>query len=206
MMLTSEVKPLALHRAPRPQPVSDPEPIVGPRVELQLLTTLRCNLKCSYCSDSVWRRGGFRRACELPLRGACSLHRQAPCRQGGLRHLLRRRADAQQGLHGAGDGALSRSSAIQLQTNGTLLDALPEPVLARLSNILVSIDGGEAITDGYRGPRHLPSGDEERRRVREGVGGITHRARDLVATDDTSFEELDALVADHPSTTCTCSS
>ena len=27
--------------------------ILGNRVELQLLTTLRCNLKCSYCSLGV---------------------------------------------------------------------------------------------------------------------------------------------------------
>ena len=29
------------------------DPIVGNRVELQLLTTLKCNLKCSYCSLGV---------------------------------------------------------------------------------------------------------------------------------------------------------
>ncbi len=34
-------------------PVSDVDPIVGGRVELQLLTTLKCNLKCSYCSLGV---------------------------------------------------------------------------------------------------------------------------------------------------------
>ena len=34
-------------------PQSDPDPIVGGRVELQLLTTLKCNLKCSYCSLGV---------------------------------------------------------------------------------------------------------------------------------------------------------
>ena len=32
---------------------SDPDPIVGGRVELQLLTTLKCNLKCTYCSLGV---------------------------------------------------------------------------------------------------------------------------------------------------------
>jgi hypothetical protein len=32
---------------------SDANPIVGGRVELQLLTTLKCNLKCSYCSLGV---------------------------------------------------------------------------------------------------------------------------------------------------------
>ena len=34
---------------PPPKPEVDP-PIVGSRVELQLLTTLTCNLKCTYCS------------------------------------------------------------------------------------------------------------------------------------------------------------
>ena len=38
---------------PIPAPVSDPDPIVGDRVELQLLTTLKCNLKCTYCSLGV---------------------------------------------------------------------------------------------------------------------------------------------------------
>ena len=37
----------------QPAPESDPNPIVGGRVELQLLTTLKCNLKCSYCSLGV---------------------------------------------------------------------------------------------------------------------------------------------------------
>ena len=38
---------------PAVAPVSDPDPIVGGRVELQLLTTLKCNLKCTYCSLGV---------------------------------------------------------------------------------------------------------------------------------------------------------
>ena len=34
-------------------PVGAGDPIVGNRVELQLLTTLKCNLQCSYCSLGV---------------------------------------------------------------------------------------------------------------------------------------------------------
>src|ERR1017187_9908717 len=34
-------------------PTSESDPIAGGRVELQLLTTLKCNLKCSYCSLGV---------------------------------------------------------------------------------------------------------------------------------------------------------
>ena len=41
------------HPASRRAPESDPDPIVGGRVELQLLTTLKCNLKCTYCSLGV---------------------------------------------------------------------------------------------------------------------------------------------------------
>jgi uncharacterized protein len=33
------------------RPMADP--VIGHRVELQLLTTLKCNLKCSYCSLGV---------------------------------------------------------------------------------------------------------------------------------------------------------
>ena len=41
------------HPSSRRIPESDPDPIVGGRVELQLLTTLKCNLKCTYCSLGV---------------------------------------------------------------------------------------------------------------------------------------------------------
>ncbi|HWP13745.1 MAG TPA: radical SAM protein, partial [Ramlibacter sp.] len=43
--------PLASSISPAPQ--FDPSPIAGDRVELQLLTTLKCNLQCSYCSLGV---------------------------------------------------------------------------------------------------------------------------------------------------------
>ena len=39
--------------APSVTPASDVHAIIGGRVELQLLTTLKCNLKCSYCSLGV---------------------------------------------------------------------------------------------------------------------------------------------------------
>ena len=39
---------------PRTEPAAtDTSPIIGDRVELQLLTTLKCNLKCTYCSLGV---------------------------------------------------------------------------------------------------------------------------------------------------------
>ena len=36
-----------------PPPHGEAGPIIGGRVELQLLTTLKCNLKCTYCSLGV---------------------------------------------------------------------------------------------------------------------------------------------------------
>jgi hypothetical protein len=67
----------------------------------------------------------------------------------------------------------------QLQTNGTLLDDLPEWVLARLSNVLVSIDGGEAITDGYRGRGIYRQVLKNLRQVRASHRRQRHRARHL---------------------------
>ena len=50
--MTAATATLQFHPQRRPmEPVADP--IVGDRVELQLLTTLKCNLKCSYCSLGV---------------------------------------------------------------------------------------------------------------------------------------------------------
>ena len=42
----------ALHPHSSPAPAAI-HPIIGNRVELQLFTTLRCNLKCTYCSESA---------------------------------------------------------------------------------------------------------------------------------------------------------
>ena len=80
----------------------------------------------------------------------------------------------------------------QLQTNGTLLDNLPDELLGRLSNILVSIDGGEHITDGYRGRGIYRQVLKNMHHARPRVGGsIT--ARVTWSDGDTSFEELDEL-------------
>jgi len=83
----------------------------------------------------------------------------------------------------------------QLQTNGTLLDDLPAEVLSRLSNVLVSIDGGEAITDGYRGRGVYRQVLKNLRAVRGAIGGSV-TARVTWGNPATSFDEIDALVAD----------
>jgi radical SAM protein with 4Fe4S-binding SPASM domain len=82
----------------------------------------------------------------------------------------------------------------QLQTNATLIRKLPDWALGRLSNVLASIDGGEAITDGYRGRGIYRRVIRNLEAVRGLVGGsIT--ARVTWGNPDTTFEELDELVA-----------
>ncbi len=81
----------------------------------------------------------------------------------------------------------------QLQTNGTLLRKLPPRVLARLSNVLVSIDGGEGVTDGYRGRGIYRQVMRNVEAVRGKVGG-TLTARVTLSSAETTLEEIDALL------------
>ncbi len=165
--------------------------IVGSRVELQLLTTLRCNLRCSYCSLGVGEVLGSRRkvsysldALDAFIRKHLSGHEIYVTFYGGEPTLNL----------GFITAVMERYPAFrfQLQTNGTLLAKLPDRVLGRLSNILVSIDGGEQVTDGYRG-RGLY------RRVMKNIGAVRGRmhgtltARVTWSSEDTTFEELDEL-------------
>ena len=130
--------------------MSDVDPIVGGRVELQLLTTLKCNLKCSYCSMSVGEVLGSQTELKYDIEQlAAFIERQLGGKEiyvtfyGGEPTLNREMMEA----------VMHRFPIFryQLQTNGTLLDKLPDRMLHKLSNILVSIDGGEQTTDGYRG-------------------------------------------------------
>ncbi len=191
-MLTTEVKPIPLLRTPRIPPVSDPEPIVGKRVELQLLTTLRCNLKCTYCSESVGDVVGsdghvsysFAQLEEF-IQTHLSGYEVYVTFYGGEPTLNK--------AYLAQTMARYPEFRYQLQTNGTLLDALPEQVLGRLSNILVSVDGGENVTDGYRGRGIYRQVMKNVAAVRDKVGGAL-TARVTWSNDRTTFDELDALL------------
>ena len=177
--------------ATRPAPVSDPAPIVGGRVELQLLTTLKCNLKCTYCSLGVGEVLGSQTELEYDIDQLAAFVDQ---------HLADKEVYVT--FYG-GEPTLNQALMqqvmrrfphfrFQLQTNGTLLDNLPDWVLHKLSNILVSIDGGEAITDGYRGRGIWRQVHKNVAHVRDRVGG-TVTARVTWGNPDTSFEELDDL-------------
>jgi uncharacterized protein len=170
------------------------DPIVGGRVELQLLTTLQCNLKCSYCSLGVGQVLGSQ------------THVEYDVQQLGAfvdRHLKGKEVYVT--FYG-GEPTLNKALMLevmqrfprfrfQLQTNATLIDDLPDWALNRLSNVLASIDGGEATTDGYRGRGIYRQVIKNLKEVREKIGGsIT--ARVTWGNPDTCFEELDQLVSD----------
>lgn len=174
---------------PRP----DPAPIAGHRVELQLLTTLQCNLKCSYCSLGVGDVLGSQTRVDYSIDQLAAF---------ADTHLVGKEVYVT--FYG-GEPTLNRPMMaqvmerfphwrFQLQTNGTLIDDVPVAILQRLSNVLVSIDGGQAITDGYRGRGIYRQVLKNLGQVREHIGGSV-TARVTWGNPATSFEELDALVA-----------
>lgn len=165
--------------------------IVGDRVELQLLTTLRCNLKCTYCSLEEGEVVGS---------------------QGDVSYTLDQLdAFIEKQLAGkeiyvtfyGGEPTLNRDYMLevmrrhpnfryQLQTNGTLLDDLPDEVLKNLSNILISVDGGEKVTDHYRGRGIYQQVLKNVAAIRAKVQG-TLTARMTWSDPEISFEEIDGL-------------
>jgi len=177
--------------APAVAPVSDPDPVIGDRVELQLLTTLKCNLKCSYCSLGVGDVLGSQSELKYDIDQLAAFVDT---------HL--RDKEIYVTFYG-GEPTLNRRMMeevmqrfphfrFQLQTNGTLLDDLPDWMLAKLSNVLISIDGGEETTDGYRGKGIYRQVVRNIGLVREKIGG-TVTARVTWGNPDTTFEELDEL-------------
>ena len=180
-----------LPAAATPRPVSDPAPIVGGRVELQLLTTLKCNLKCTYCSLGVGEVLGSQTELKYDIdQLAAFVERHLAGKEvyvtfyGGEPTLNLEMMQA----------VMQRFPAFrfQLQTNGTLLDNLPDWVLHKLSNVLVSIDGGEETTDGYRGRGIWRQVVKNVEHARSRVGG-TVTARVTWGNPATTFEELDDL-------------
>ena len=166
-------------------------PIVGNRVELQLLTTLTCNLKCTYCSlgvgDMVGSQGKVSYTSEMLdafIKKHLSEHEVYVTFYGGeptlnldfIKEIMARYP----------------TFRFQLQTNGTLLDNLPDSVLSNLSNILISIDGGEEITDGFRGRGIYRQVVKNAEAVRDRLAG-TFTARVTWSSEEPSFEELDEL-------------
>lgn len=167
------------------------EVVTGNRVELQLLTTLKCNLKCSYCSLGV---GNVLRSQKHASYSAAELEAFVRTHLSGKEVYIT--------FYG-GEPALNPKFMLELiecfpgcrfnmQTNGTLLDRVPDAVLRRLSNMMISVDGGERVTDAFRGNGVFRKVLANARRVRGRTDG-TLTARVTWWSADTTFEELDAL-------------
>ncbi len=169
----------------------DPAAIVGDRVELQLLTTLKCNLKCTYCSLGVGDVLGSQNELHYDID---QLARFVDTHLAGKEVYVTFYGGEPTLNQAMMEAVMQRFPhfRFQLQTNGTLLDNLPDWVLGRLSNVLVSIDGGEATTDGYRGKGIYRQVVKNIGLVRDRIGG-TVTARVTWGNPDTTFEELDEL-------------
>jgi len=167
------------------------EAVTGNRVELQLLTTLKCNLKCSYCSLGV---GDVLRSQKHASYSAAQLEAFVRTHLCGKEVYIT--------FYG-GEPALNPKFMLDLiesfpacrfnmQTNGTLLDRVPDAVLRRLSNLMISVDGGERVTDAFRGEGVFRKVLANAGRVRERTDG-TLTARVTWWSADTTFAELEAL-------------
>lgn len=162
--------------------------IVGNRVELQLLTTLQCNLSCSYCSLGVGNvLGSQKRAAYTAQQLGDFVDTHLSDKEVYIT------------LYG-GEPAMNPKFALELmqrfplvrfnmQTNGTLLARLPDKVLARLSNMMISVDGGEAVTDGYRGKGTF-------KRVLNNVRAIRGKRSHAVMTARMTWWSGDTTLAD----------
>ena len=166
--------------------------LAGPRVELQLFTTLACNLRCTYCSEAVGDVRGSARDVTYSLEALDRFIRT---------HLAEREVyvtfyGGEPTLNLAFMQEVMRAYphfGYQMQTNGTLLNRLPDEVCAHLANVLVSIDGGRETTDGFRGRGVYNRVMRNVARVRPRLGGkIT--ARVTWGNADTTLAELDALL------------
>ncbi|NDU92239.1 MAG: radical SAM protein, partial [Ferrovum sp.] len=152
---------------------------------------LKCNLKCSYCSLGVGEVLGSQLQVGYKLD---QLERFVATHLAG-KEIYVTFYGGEPTLNVSFITAVMRRFPLfrfQLQTNGTLLDNLPGEILERLSNILISIDGGEQITDRYRGRGIYRQVLKNMRHVRDRVSGsIT--ARVTWSDSDTGFSELDEL-------------
>jgi len=167
--------------------------VVGNRVEVQVLTTLKCNLRCSYCSLGVGDVLGSQKKVRYSVDQLAAFLE---------RHLSDK--EVYFTLYGGeptlnlafGRQLMERfpNSRFNMQTNGTLLQRVPDEMLRRLSNILVSVDGGEAVTDRFRGKGVYAKIFRNVNAVREKTFA-TLTARMTWWSAETTFEEIDELTA-----------
>ncbi len=133
-------------------------------MQYHVLTTERCNLKCTYC-------GGTREIPGVPL--------DIEYEMTDLVDFISKDPEAVIGFYGGEPlMAMDRleeimdtvpAKAFTLQTNGTLLHELKDEYLHRLHSILISLDGGREVTDIPRGTGTYDTIMENLRGIRERV-------------------------------------
>jgi uncharacterized protein len=165
-------------------------PIRGDKVELQLFTTLKCNLRCSYCAVSE-ALGSQRNTSysieELALFIDTHLSdKEVYFTFFGGEPLLNQPFI---------ESVMNRfpNSKFQFQTNGTLLATVPPELISRITSFLISLDGGEEITNSYRGKDVFARVMKNVEHIRPYTKGML-TARMTWCDSKTTFEEMDALL------------
>ena len=166
--------------------------IRGSRVEIQISTTMKCNLSCSYCVLSV---GDMLNSQGKPI---YSLDQLALFIQT---HLADK--DIYFTFYG-GEPLINRPFIYdvmdrfpgvdyQIITNGTLLHKVNDDYIGRFTNFLISIDGSEQITNKYRGKNVFANIMKNVSKVKSKVNG-TLTARVTWCDPDLPFESFDRLL------------
>ena len=166
--------------------------IRGNKVELQLFTTLKCNLRCSYCAvDDSGALGTQRNTSYTVDELETFVNTQLSDKEVyitffGGEPLLNMKFI---------EDVIERfpKSRFQVQTNGTLLHNFPQALLPKISSFLISLDGGEIITNSYRGKNVYERVMNNVTLIKPHVKGLLS-ARMTWCDSNTTFEEMDALL------------
>jgi len=166
--------------------------IRGDRVEIQLSTTLKCNLSCSYCVLAV---GDVLSSQGKPSYSIDDLDLFIQTHLSDKEIFF---------TFFGGEPLMNRSfiydvmdrfpkADYQIITNGTLLDKIDDNFIGRFTNFLISIDGTEQITNKYRGKNVFANIMKNVDRVQPKVNG-TLTARVTWCDPDLPFEAFDKLL------------
>ncbi len=164
----------------------------GDKVEIQLFTTLQCNLHCSYCvlgvGDILGTQGKPTYSID-ELSYFIDTHlsdKEIYFTFFGGEPLMNRPFI---------DEVLERypTTDCQIITNGILLSKVSDKMLSRFSNFLISVDGDEEITNKYRGKNVFANIMKNVEIIRPKVSG-TLTARITWCDHELSFEAMDSLL------------
>ena len=167
-------------------------PIRGNRVEIQISTTLKCNLNCSYC---VLSEGDVLDSQGKPIYSLDQLETFIQT------HLSDK--DIYFTFFG-GEPLMNRpfiydvmdrfpNVDYQIITNGTLLHKVDDNFIGKFSNFLISIDGNEQITNKYRGKNVFANIMKNVNLIQPKVNG-TLTARVTWCDPSLPFEAFDKLL------------